>query len=185
MNSEETLHAKLSNEAYNKHRKRNIDGYKYLDNLSDNKLAVYRHPHKKHTITTIRGTRINDMRDLFDDYNIIKGSTRTPYFENDQQRFRKIKQRFKNDKHTITGHSRGGVSARNIARNNKDIQAYTYNEAFSPKNVWDLIRNNKKQKNVRAIRTKRDLVSLLNPNINRTINDKGFRNAHGINNFIR
>lgn len=185
MDNKARLHAKIANQAYQKQRLQAINGYIYKPDLSTSKQAVYYNPTKKHTILGIRGTELKDVRDLYDDYNILKHghSASTPFFDDDEKKYKEIKNKL-GGKITLAGHSRGGTSARKIADKHNDAEAYTFNEGFSPKSFLQrfMRRNNKR---VKAYRTKKDLISILNPHKTITLpNNPDFKKAHGIENFI-
>lgn len=177
------LHAKIAKEAYENKRSRNIDDYEYQPHFSNDKLAVYRNRKANKSILGIRGTNLRDMRDITDDIAILKDGHKanTPHFKKDEDTFRKLKKELGNGI-SVTGHSRGGVSARKIA-DKYNIDGYTFNEPFTPKSLLD---NLKKKKNIKSYRTQKDVLSIFNPN-SKIINSKKhtYKNAHGINNFLK
>lgn len=182
LTDEERLHNIVSKQAYLPPSKRlkKIKNYKLMPYLSNEKQVVYRNTKSGHTISGYRGTKLNDVRDLNDDLQFLLGKTKSPNLKNDQQHFNNVKRTFRNDRHTITGHSRGGMSARLIANKHPDIKAFTFNEPTTPKMFLKRLRHGikGKHKNVNHIKFSKDILSLLNPST-KTIKGGG----HALDNF--
>lgn len=109
------------NEAYKNPSKRTTfldNKTSYLSQLSDDRIAVYKREASYGNIEIlicIRGTRITDIRDIYDDIRVINGSIRSsPYTIQYVEKCIEIRNAFNNipnDQIYISGHSLSAVSS--------------------------------------------------------------------------
>lgn len=136
--------AKIANESYRKkfNRKENINGYEYIESLSNDKLAVYRKNNEY--ILSSRGTSFDPSRrndDIAADLAILKGTEKHSQIfqtriKNIENIIRQIKSNNPDSKIELTGHSLGGQTSIQ-AMNNKFIndnvtKVITFNPGTSP-----------------------------------------------------
>jgi hypothetical protein len=186
------IHQKLSQAAYDKEAKPEVDGYKIDESLSNKKTRVYHNPETKDTIVSHRGTDPKDKNDLKNDALLTLGLLN-----------KKTSKRVKNadditkkatDKYgdvTNVGHSLGGYVAKESQKKGQKVEAY--NAGASPITAAvDVVKGivskkeRNKQKNVTDNLTVIDPISisnLLNPLSKKKVTAPTKVNIHSIDNF--
>jgi hypothetical protein len=134
-------------------RSKFIDNFKYDEELSNNKAAVYYNPNTKQATISHRGTN-NTTLDWKNNLALGLGV----YDFTNRNKKGKATQKSVKDKYgesnvTTIGHSQGAFLAKKHGTNSKNV--ITLNEAYIPSKNY-----NKPKKNEISIRSKGDLVSL-------------------------
>lgn len=90
-------------------RRRNIVGYKYDDELSDNRHAIYHHQADKRVIMGNRGTVPTELRDLYTDAALTIGQFRkTRHYKNAVKKYQEVQDKYGDNKtYHLSGHSLG------------------------------------------------------------------------------
>jgi hypothetical protein len=146
---------KFINESYihSDERSKFIDDFKYDEELSNNKAAVYYNPDTKQATISHRGTN-NTILDWKNNLALGLGV----YDFTNRNKKGKATQKSVKDKYgesnvSTIGHSQGAFLAKKHGTNSKNV--ITLNEAYIPSKIY-----NKPKKNEISIRSKGDLVSL-------------------------
>jgi hypothetical protein len=174
-----------------------------IDSTSDSKRTVFINHDIKEVVISHRGTVPTDVKDLAADASIalnISGSTAR--FKTAIQKDKKIKDKYKPQGYSIiiVGHSLGGKSAYESAKENK-LKAYLYNAAQGG-SLTDAVvskdkikkalglstkKEKKAEKNITSYYTKLDPVSVTARNragTNIEVKQKKGKDVHTIDNFL-
>lgn len=166
-----------------KDRDRNINGYIYDEELSNNRNAIY---HKKGvgTIHAVRGTDINSTKDKLDDLLVLIGLNKV---SNRYKKTKKLHTRVKGKygETQLTGHSLGGTIANNLSRETGS-KATLYNPGRSVEQLHQLAGDHftDNGKNIHTFRHRLDPISITGSLISKSDNTTtlpGFK--HGLNHF--
>lgn len=175
-------YAQIAKEAYEPpNRRRNIPPYIYLGESSTPEIAVYANHDNRDMIVGFRGSETK--KDIIPDIHIALGvEFASKRFRNSLKYFKNLKQRYPNYKFKVTGHSLGGAIANFIADEYPDVEGYTYNAGKGLKSN-PLVELFKRKNKLTNVRTRGDLVSILNTGQSKTINGNNL-NTHTIDNFV-
>lgn len=176
-------YARISQQAYEPVDKRHDVGpFKYMRSISTPAIAVYADHPSRHMIVGFRGTA--QGKDIVPDIHIALGTQRgSTRFQSDARFFEKLKKQYPTYRIEVTGHSLGGAIANHVADKHRGTRGYTFNagRGFDLEHgLRSIFRKHNKLKNIRS---KGDLVSLLNLPSSTTIqaNDN---DPHAIDNFL-
>jgi len=160
-------------------------GYVLDRDLTNNERMVAYNPYTKKTIFVENGSQTNprNVTQFVEDW--ANNITQVPFgnfeksqrFKDAQNAYLKAKEKYKDTKFTLLGHSQSAISINELAGQND--KGYTYNGALFTKT--------KDNKNVTNYRSKGDLVSAFaNPNDMKTLASPTTKNpiaAHNIENI--
>jgi hypothetical protein len=108
-----------------------IDGAVLDSGLSADpeRISVYLDDKTKRALVSLRGTVPTNLSDLKSDVRIATGLGRSddPYLQNARKTIRDISQQFPDYKIVTAGHSLGGYVARELTKENPNIQGYGFN----------------------------------------------------------
>ena len=151
---------KLLNESYKSKDKTmsNIDDRYYLDpELSTNKTKVYIDKNTNDIAMVNRGT--SDFKDVLSDAKLLFGY-KDARFNEPKEILNKVKQKYTDKNIDMIGHSLGATVAETLGDDERVKNVITLNKPTTPK---DLIIKRKNVGKQYDIRTKGDLVSVLQP----------------------
>lgn len=98
----------------------NINDFKYIPDLSNDTTAVFYNPVQNKAVVSHRGTK--NFLDWGNNYAYLRGAYKwTPRFRAGQEVQRRAEQRYGAENVETIGHSQGGVLARELGRNTKNI----------------------------------------------------------------
>lgn len=176
--------AELANLAYTNPEERPdmMGGFKKVEPLSDDRIAVYKDDTSKKINVGFRGTA--NATDIGTDITAVIGGSRgtNPYFQRAEGVIEQLKKDNPDYSITVAGHSLGGTVAKYVAERNPDIRAFGYNTGSF---LQDAFKQN--PENFYSFRNKTDIISLLdNPSNPRGqfYNLKNPLSAHGIGTFL-
>jgi hypothetical protein len=196
-NKDHHLDAWFSKEAYvdeNERRDGPEGNYDYAKEFSNNNTATYIDNKDKDITVAMRGSKT--ATDWLQNTNILRG---TPFLDTDVSRDRKLVRRLKKEypdyKIHTTGHSRAGWRARELAYNNPNITATTFNAGHGlgfRDNIINMAcglgSTNYRCKNVKNYRTAGDIVSgagiINSTTIKKSREGNDPISSHKIDNFI-
>jgi hypothetical protein len=164
----------VSADVYKKERQKQIGGYIYKPEYSNDETAVYINDNMKSIIIASRGTKTKE--DIVTDISLISGSLKdTARLKQLNELIQRLRTIYKNYHITTTGHSLGG----SLSRDSQSDLQHTFNEGFS---IPDFL--NEKQKQHIIHRTSNDPASVLAYNrANETIESDPRYNPHTIKQF--
>jgi hypothetical protein len=165
-----SLHANISQQAYNKTRDDDVQGYDYIQQLSNRDSVVYINSITHHVIIGFKGT--NSASDIVPDLAILSGTVGlSPHFKRAVELYDKVHSMFPPFTIDLTGHSLGGTIAEYVNKQ-RHISGKVVN--FNPGRGIAAVVNaavckvfgkykdkNSCGANVTTYRAKTDLVSLL------------------------
>ena len=203
MSSEARAQADFATIAYNpaSDRPACMHGHSYQQNLSDDRVAVYRDEKNQRTQIAYRGSV--DAKDwLRSDAALAVGMPGVDStFRRDTRQFGQLREAFKGDKFSVTGHSLGGSRAYEIARRSADVTGTTFNMggALPGQNKSHLVDRvrcmfGNCRENIQQHHTTGDVVSLSNVATGGRRHNYSLRNegesydpvrAHGMDPYIR
>ena len=152
---------KLLNESYKNKDKTNsiIDDRYFLDNeLSTDKTKVYIDKKTNDIAMVNRGT--SDYKDVLTDAKLLFGYNDKSRFGEAKDVFNKVKNKYTDKNIDLIGHSLGAKIAETLGDDPQVKNIITLNKPTTPKDLFIKTKNNNKQYD---IRTKGDLVSVLQP----------------------
>lgn len=127
------VHHEIAVESYKPpgERRRNIVGYKYDEDLSDRRHAVYHHQADQRVVMGNRGTVPTELRDLYTDAALTIGQFRkTSHYKNAVKKYQAVQAKYgrKNSYH-LSGHSLGSHTAYALAHRfpNSTASSVAYN----------------------------------------------------------
>jgi len=140
---EDLEYAKFAKNVYKGKDERNdINGYKYIEEDSDDLLGTYYNKDTNELIQSIRGT--GKVRDIRNDLGITMGSLGGQFLLSGQfnklnEQIKKNKEKYSPKKVTVTGHSMGGSLSNYIGVANPDYDTVTFNMGQGVPFVTDII----------------------------------------------
>ena len=159
LDKEDRIYYDMSKQSYRKPNKRkDIGGYDYNDELSDNENAVYINDSDKKIIVAFRGS-VN-IKDFKTDVSLAMGGIRkTDRYDSTKNLVATIKEIYPNYKISFSGHSLGGTLAVEMADLSPNHKSVVFNSAHTP-----LRKGSVKDKDITYYSTSGDLVSALGLN---------------------
>lgn len=168
-------------------------GYEVDRDLSDRHRMVFYNPSSKKAVISFRGTKLNDVGDLYTDFKILKGEeANSTRFRNSSNLTRMVMRKYGKENVSLTGHSLGGTQAVEIGQK-YGLQSVSFNPGVGPKTgikqaLGKLLKKKSAYKNITVYHTGiRDPISALSPLLQGRIKHIGPRfhkDAHSIDNFI-
>ena len=140
---EDLEYAKFAKNVYKeKDQRDNINGFKYIEQDSDDLLGTYYNKDTNQLIQSIRGT--GKAGDLKNDLGITLGSLGgqvllSGQFKKLNEQIKKNKEKYSPQKLTVTGHSMGGSLSNYIGVANPDYETVTFNMGQGVPFITDII----------------------------------------------
>jgi hypothetical protein len=149
----------LLNESYKNKNKTSdrIDNYELDKDLSTDKTKIYKDTQTGDIKMVNRGT--SDIKDVITDAGLLFGYKNKRYNEG-RQILQQIKQKYPDKSIDVIGHSLGASVAEDIGKDPQIKNIITLNKPTTPLDLFKKSKINDKQYD---IRTKKDLVSMLQP----------------------
>ncbi len=115
-----------------------LRGYKYDKEFSDKHTAVFVHPVTRRVIVAARGTELKKglgdaIDDLATDALLVTGNlTRSARFRKLDEKLKSLRERYREHKIELTGHSLGGALAVELGKVHQDVDVHAFNAGTGP-----------------------------------------------------